>query len=79
MCEGVDLVIGVSRFKNKVEIGTSSLLSMLSCLKTYCLMDILCCDWGGYVPVVMLWTGMRDVCLRKQGSKEAANDLFALF
>ena len=57
----------------------SSPLSLLNCLKTCYLMDILGFDWGGYVWVVMPLTGMRNVCLRLLRSKEAANDLFALF
>ena len=53
----------------------SSLLSLLSCWKTCYLIGILRFGWGVYARVVMPLTGMRDVCLRKQGSKEAANDL----
>ena len=72
-------MIGVSGFVRREYVCTSSLLSLLNCLKTCYFMDIVSSDWGGYARVVMSLTGMRDVCLRIAVSKEAANDLFALY
>lgn len=78
LCEGGDLAIGVSRSTSRDYVRPRSPLSLLNCLKTY-LVWVLRFKWGGYGRVVMLLTGMRDGCLRFEGSKEAANDLFALF
>ena len=71
--------MGVSGGISRGYVRRSLLLSLLNCLKTCCFMDIVSSGWGGYARVVMPLTGMRDVCLRIAVSKEAANELFALF